>query len=194
MEETENAKTKTETLMAMKFIRPQEIIDQLEIEPGMNIADFGCGPGHFSLPLAQKVAEGGMVYALDIVSQKLEAVESRAKNLGINNVIPKRANLEKVNGSGLEAISADWVIIKDILFQNKDKKIILGEAKRILKPEGKILIIEWKSTNVSLGPKKDTRISEEEMKNILEQDGFKIIKNIEAGDFHYGLVISKNNQ
>lgn len=57
-----------------KFIDPQSIIEQLDLKEEMIVADFGSGAGYFTLPIAKKIENGGTIYALDVISQKLESV------------------------------------------------------------------------------------------------------------------------
>jgi ubiquinone/menaquinone biosynthesis C-methylase UbiE len=175
----------------LKFLDPEAIIGQLEIVPGSSIADFGCGSGFFSIALAQKTGPKGKVFSLDILPQALESVEGRAKMMGFSNIATQRVNLEKKNGSGMEAGSLDWVVLKDILFQNKDKKIILEEAIRVLKPGGKILIVEWKKEFQGVGPVEKIRVEKKDIQKIAEKSGFVLEKEIEAGNFHYALVLKK---
>jgi ubiquinone/menaquinone biosynthesis C-methylase UbiE len=174
-----------------KFIDPEEILKKLTIPSGSIIADFGCGSGYFSLPLAQRVGEDGKVYCLDVLSQALETVSSKAKIMGIKTLETSRVNLEKLNGSKLQDVSVDWVIMKDMLFQNKNKEIILSEAKRVLKPGGKLLIVEWNNHSSSVGPDGKLRVSKEDMVKLIDSQGFKMEQEIEAGDFHYSMVVSK---
>jgi ubiquinone/menaquinone biosynthesis C-methylase UbiE len=163
----------------------------MELQAGMTVADFGCGTGYFSLPIAKKIGEEGVVYALDILPEKLEVIESQVKMRNITNIIAKRVNLENKEGSQLGAGSADWVIMKDVLFQNKNKNQMLMEAKRILKDGGKILIIEWKKENTPIGPDNKIRISKEELKKLIIENGLGILKEINAGNFHYCLILIK---
>ncbi|MCD6149297.1 class I SAM-dependent methyltransferase [bacterium] len=174
-----------------KFIDPKEIIGQLELEEGSAVADFGCGSGYFSIPFAKEIGSEGKIYCLDILSQALESVESQAKILGISNIFTKRVNLENENGSKLENNSLDWVIMKDVLFQNEKKENVIREAYRVLKPKGKILIMEWSDKNLLVGPEKGKRISPEKMKELVSGQKFTIKKNITAGDFHYVIVAEK---
>jgi ubiquinone/menaquinone biosynthesis C-methylase UbiE len=175
----------------LKFIDPEKVINQLDFKAGMNIADFGSGTGYFAFSLAKKVGDQGIVYALDILKEKLETIESQAKLLGITNIVTKRVNLEKEGGSTLGDDSVEWVVMVNMLFQNKDKNLVMAEAKRVLKTQGKILVIEWNDYSASIGPEKNLRISEEEMENIANENGLGILKKMEISDFHYGIVLVK---
>lgn len=170
---------------------PQSVLDQLNLSEGIKVADFGCGAGYFSLAAAKKIGQDGIVYSFDILPEKLESVESQARQAGVSNIIIKRADLEKTNGSGLDDESADWVIMKDMLFQNKDKQNILAEAERVLRKKGSALVIEWDSRNFSIGPKPELRVSKEDMIRMAREKGLRLIKEIQAGDFHYGMVFEK---
>jgi len=176
-----------------KFLNPEKIVEGMDIKPGMIIADFGCGTGYFSFPLAQKVGKGGVVYAIDILNSKLETVASFAKLNGLNNIITSRANLEMAEGSKLQKESVDWVILVNMLFQNNSegKKKIMQESKRVLKKGGNILIIEWDKDRSSIGPEKSLRVSKDEMTRIAREYGLGITTEISVSDFHYGLVLAK---
>jgi len=176
---------------ATRFIDPEKIIDSLGIAEGSVVADFGCANGYFSLPIAQKIGEEGVVYCLDILPQCVEAVESQAKTKGITNIVAKRANIEKDGGSKLPDGTCDWVILKNVLFMNKEKETILEEAKRVLKETGKVLVIEWDAGNDSFGPDKKLRISKEALIGIIEKSGLVLAEKIAISDFHYGLVLAK---
>jgi ubiquinone/menaquinone biosynthesis C-methylase UbiE len=175
----------------VRFINPKEIIDQLDVAEGSVVADFGCGMGHFSLEMSKVVGENGVVYALDILPEKLESVIGGAKGLGATNVVAKRVNLEKENGSGLGNNSVDWIVMKDMLFQNRDKKAIIAEAYRILKSGGKILIIEWGTENQSVGPVRELRMSEEALKVLTQKAGLTVFRSIKAGNFHFAIIFTK---
>jgi ubiquinone/menaquinone biosynthesis C-methylase UbiE len=174
-----------------KFLDPNSIIGQLDIAAGSIVADFGCGPGSFSLPLAKAVGKKGIVYSFDVLPQALESVEGRAKAEGISNIKTARVNLEKKNGSGLEDDSLDWVIMKDVLFQNKKKEIIAAEAYRVLKNGGKALVVEWKKKHSLIGPETDVRISDADVKEIFDRKNFVLEKTVNPGDYHYAFVFRK---
>ncbi|MFZ2192709.1 MAG: methyltransferase domain-containing protein [Candidatus Moraniibacteriota bacterium] len=175
----------------VKFINPKLIIDSLEIGDGMVVGDFGCGTGYFTFPLAQKVGQTGLVYALDILKDKLETIESEAKILGLSNILAKRVNLEKIGGSKIEDENLDWVFLINMLFQNKDREIIIQEAKRVLKTGGKVLVIEWNKENASFGLADNLRVSQMEISDLAQKNGFAITKEIKVSDFHFGIILEK---
>ncbi len=177
--------------MESNFLNPQDILGQVSIEIGSKVADFGCGAGFFSLAFAEAVGPEGTVYALDVLKSALESVQSRARIKGYTNLVAKRVNLEKVGGSGLEPDSMDWVVVKDMLFQNKGKDIILQEAHRVIKSGGRAMVIEWNEKAGGLGPEAALRVNEADLERILAAAGFIIDKKINAGNFHYGFVVSK---
>lgn len=153
----------------------------------MTAADFGSGAGGWTIPLAKKLEEG-RVFAVDIQEEPLSALESRAKIQGISNIRKIIANVEE-RIPGLTGFSCDLVLITDLLFQVDDKKGVFKEAKRILKPGGRILVVEW-IPGVSLGPKEGAP-SKEEVKEIAQKLGLLLEKEFKAGDYHYGLVFKK---
>lgn len=179
------------TMLTNNFVKPEEVLDQLDMLKNASVADFGCGSGFFSLAFARAVGKSGTVYALDILPSSLEAVASRAKALGLSNVIAKRVNLEREGGSGLPDNSLDWVIMKDVLFQNTSKEAMLWEAYRVLKPGGFLFIMEWNDTEASFGPEKSLRIPRETLTELLSDRGFSPVKDIAVGDYHYALVCQK---
>jgi ubiquinone/menaquinone biosynthesis C-methylase UbiE len=175
----------------IKFINPDLIINAIGIEKGSVVADFGCGSGYFSLPIAQKIGENGILYALDILPQSLEMINGYAKTMGLTNIIAKRVNLEKNNGSTLDEGICDWVIMKDMLFQNKLKINIIKEAYRVLRNGGKILVIEWDTKDASIGPENSCRVPKEALFEIIQDSGMSILSEVPVSNFHYGLILVK---
>ncbi len=179
------------TPAGLTFVDPVTVVNQLKIEQGAIVADFGCGAGYFSFEFAKRVGDAGKVYALDVLPSALEVVTSGAKNYNLANVIPKRVNLERENGSGLSSQSVDWVVIKDILFQNQKKHIIFSEVYRILKTGGQAIIMEWDPSESLVGPDAELRISKEELKKLVNDAHLSIKEEVNVGGYHYAFLITK---
>ena len=170
------------------FLSPDEILDQLNLKPDMVAADFGCGSGGFTIPLAKRLKEG-LVYAVDIQESPLSALKSRALLENVTNIRITRSDLEKPKGSAVPDSSLDLVLISNLLFQIKNKTAIISEAKRVLKKGGVLLVIDW-VPRAPQGPA-EGRISAKEVKKIAKDIGLELEKEFEAGKYHYGLVFEK---
>ncbi|MDO8443447.1 MAG: class I SAM-dependent methyltransferase [Candidatus Azambacteria bacterium] len=173
------------------FLNVEKIIEQLNVGPNMAVADFGAGHGFFSVAFAKRVGSSGQIFAVDILQAALEAIRSRARLEGLFNIKLVKGDLGKIGGSTLPEESCDMVFIANLLFQVPDKSELIGEAFRILKKGGELAIVEWKPY-ISLGPQKEQRLSEEEVKQIVAPKGFGEPKQIDAGSHHYGLIFIKN--
>jgi len=172
------------------FMNPDAIIKEINIKSGMLVADFGCGAGYFSIPVAKLVTNSGKVYAVDVLSSSLELVSSKTKLYGLLNVETIRGNVEVIGGSKIQDDSVDIVILANILFQCNDYNSLLGESKRILKDDGVIVIIDWIPDKVPIGPRFEHCVSQEDLKKISIQNGLKILKELNAGSRHYGMIFS----
>jgi len=113
------------------------------IKDGMIVVDYGCGPGRYTLPIAEMVGIKGKVYAVDIHEMALKKVQEKIRKSGIKNIetsLAKENNDGEYN-SGLPDNIADIVCAIDMFFIIKRPQEFLSEIQRILKPDG-ILIID----------------------------------------------------
>ena len=174
-------------------MEPKDLLQELGISPGDIVADFGCGPGYFSIPAAEAVGEEGMVYAFDILPDALEVLTSKAKtHSGSMNITARRTNLEKENATKLQDASVDSVILKDVLFQNEDKGAIMKEACRILKSGGRALVVEWNEKQEALGPEQKMRVPQKKIEELIARNHLSIVKNFSAGNYHSAYILRKN--
>ena len=173
--------------MEKDFVSPEKVLDQLDLTPNMIVADFGSGSGFWAIPLARRLSEG-KVFAIDILSQPLSALEGRIKSGRILNIQTVLSNVEQKKGSKLSDNSLDLVLMTNLLFQTENRKAVLEEAKRVLKKGGKVLIVDWIKTN--LGPSQG-RIMPETLKKLAEEIGLKFEKEFKAGFHHYGIILEK---
>jgi len=176
--------------MSDNFLNPDKVLDNLILWPDMQAADFGCGSGGWTIPLAKRLRKGevyGLVYGVDILDAPISALASKALLEKISNIKTVKTDLE--NGCPFGDNSMDVVLATNIFFQVEDKSKLLDEIKRVLKPNGQALVVDWLA-EASLGPK-EGKISAGEMKKMAEKAGFKVKKEFEAGKYHYGLIAIK---
>ena len=125
------------------FAHPARNVSALGVEPGMKVADFGSGSGAYVLAIAEALAGSGQVYAIDIQKDLLRRTKNEAEKKGYKNVEILWADLEAPLGSKIADDALELVLISNLLFQIEDKRQVLHEAKRILRPNGRLAVIDW---------------------------------------------------
>jgi len=168
------------------FLNPSQIIRDLPIRGDMIVCDFGCGSGGWVIPIS-KMLTSGMVYAIDILEDAVSALNGKISAEGLFNITAMLGDVEK--GVKIKDGFVDLVFMTNLLFQVGDKKFVLEEGKRIMKPGGSILVIDW-NKNAPVGPKQ-SGISIEEARAIAEDMGLAVEKEFKAGNFHWGLILRK---
>lgn len=176
---------------SLGFLDPKKIFNQTPLVRGWKVADFGCGSGYFSLEAARRVGDAGSVWAIDVLSSCLETVQTKAETEGLRNIICLRANVEKLGSVGIPEDSLDLVVAKDVLFQNKEKRTVLQEAKRLLKPKGILLVVEWNGEYRTIGPAMNVRLKESDAQDMVLQEGFSFQSGVSAGEYHYAFIAQK---
>ncbi|MFC1802130.1 class I SAM-dependent methyltransferase [Patescibacteria group bacterium] len=175
----------------MSFSDPVNNIEQLGVNEGVVVADLGAGTGAYSLAVASKVGDDGMVYSVDVQKELLEQIKLSATSQNISNLEIIWGDIEKISGTKLKDLSVDIVIVANILFQVEDKDTVISEIKRILKQKGRVLIVDWVGSFNGLGPQLADVVSEEQAKSLFEKEGFSYERSIMAGDHHYGIILRK---
>jgi len=174
------------------FSDPEKIVSSLPIEMGSSVADLGAGVGAWSLALAKKVGPTGKVYACDVQKDMLVRIENEAKQHHITNIQTIWSNIENHQGTKLRDGSVDWAIAANVLFQVEDRIGFIKEIARILKPGGRVLLVDWKESFGNLGPHEKDVIKESEAVSIFANAGFRNVPlQIDGGSHHYAIIFAK---
>jgi ubiquinone/menaquinone biosynthesis C-methylase UbiE len=174
------------------FSTPSVNLTQFHIEPGMTVADLGCGSGAYVFEILQRVGPTGKVFALDVQKTLVEKLANECKAKHIINVTALWDDLDDANGIGLQDSSIDRVVIANTLFQIEDVQKFATEVRRILKPKGLALIVDWSDSFGGLGPTPQTVMKKDRALDIFQKAGFEFKKDVNAGDHHYGFVVQCN--
>ena len=174
------------------FSDPEHNIEQFHLRPGMHVADLGAGSGFYTFAASRALGKEGRVYAVEVQKELLERVKTEATRQGLSNVEVIWGNIEKVGGTKLRELSIDAAIVSNVLFQTPDKDALAQEAARIVKPKGKVLVVDWADSATAMGPKGGDRYPAEKARALFEKFGFAHEEDIRAGDHHYGMVLRKS--
>lgn len=173
------------------FSDPVKNIEQLRIQPGQDIADLGAGSGFYTLAAAKSLSATGRVYAIDVQKELLSKLKNEATKQGLYNIEVIWGDIEKPNGTKLRDSSVNLAMLCNILFQLENKENIIIEVKRILKPNGRLLVVDWLDSFGGTGPKPNMIVKKEPITAKFEKAGFHLEKEISAGGHHYGLIFKK---
>ena len=149
---------------------PEEIMKMLELKPSYVVADLGCGSGYFTVPISRKVKK---VYAIDIQKEMLDFLEKKIQRQKLINI---KLMLSGKYEIPLENTSVDLLITVNTLHEFPDKKKTVKEIRRVLKPEGHAVIIDFKKEDTTVGPPIAIRVSQNQAKQLFKERGFTIVK------------------
>lgn len=168
------------------------ILAKSQISEKMKVADLGCGSsGHFVFPAAKAVGKKGVVYAVDILRTVLETINKRARIENLANIKTVWTNLEIFGAAKIESGSLDVAMLINTLYQSRKRAEILRETIRMIKKNGKLVVVEWKNIAAPFGPPAEERVNKDLLDNAAKKLGLREELEFEAGQYHYGLIYVK---
>ncbi len=163
----------------------------LQIQNGDVVADLGAGGGLPTMQAARLVGDQGQVYAVDVVKGSLSEIESKARMTGVHNIKTVWSNLEIVGATKINGGSLDFAMLFNVLFQSKKHYEILAEAARLLKVNGKLLVVDWSDTNQGFAPDNEMKVDQTQVIEYAKQNNMVLDKEFQAGKYHFGLIFIK---
>ncbi|MBT4349667.1 class I SAM-dependent methyltransferase [bacterium] len=166
--------------------------ETVAIQPGQIVADLGAGgAAYFTMQAAKIVGDQGEVYAVDVVKNTLSSIEGKARMAGLYNIKTIWSNLEILGATKIPAETLDHALLINILFQAQKKADILAEAIRLLKPGGRLTIVDWSDTKPSFAPSAEMQVDQNELLSIAEKLNLQLEQQFKAGNYHFGLIFIK---
>ncbi len=156
--------------------------DLVERKEGMTCVDLGSGTGVFSFALANHVGGDGVVYAVDDSNEMLEYIQKKKPP---QNVLLIHRD---AGDTGLKSERADVCLLAFILHEVNTPERLIKEAYHLLKPDGKILVVEWKAEPTPKGPPGNIRITKGRLKQLFDQSGFTGFRYVDWSINHYVVV------
>ncbi len=167
---------------------PRETLLSLGLTEEVNFADIGCGIGYFTIPAALIVNPANVVIAIDPSAEMIAEASKRAVEAGVNHI-------EFVHSDPLDfkipKESVDFALLANVFHEITEKAEFVHLVLDILKPGGKLALIEWNEEIKEMGPPENHRISEEETDRWMQEGGFKKINTIKIGEMFFGKVYVK---
>ncbi len=176
------------------FVNPLSVLDALGISAGMTVGDFGSGEGAYARELVKRVGKSGVVYAFDVQKDLVTRLAAEAKTNKMDNLHAIWADLDERGGTTLVDNSLDTAIIANVLFQSEQRASFIAEVVRVLRPNGRLLLVDWSDATGPLGPRADHVITKDAARALVEAAGLVFDREIDSGTHHYGLLFRKVSQ
>jgi putative heme-binding domain-containing protein len=167
--------------------RPDELIEALHIQPGATVADIGSGTGYFTWRLATRVGPRGKVYAVDVQQSMLDLTRAAVERHKLANVEYVLATEQSVR---LPERSLDFAFVAYAYHEFGDPDATMAAIRRALKPEGRVLILEYAKESKIAPASPLHRMSFEEIRREIEPMGFVIDQLLDFLPVQHGVIFT----
>jgi ubiquinone/menaquinone biosynthesis C-methylase UbiE len=162
-------------------------ISKLPINSKSVVADIGAGSGYYTFKIAQKVNEG-KVYAVEIQDEFVKILKKNKQEKAVKNVEVIKGTEQNPN---LSSNSIDLAIMVDVYHELAYPHEMLAALAKALKPDGKILLLEYRAEDPTIAIKELHKTSVKQINKEMEANGFKLYKREEFLPIQHFLIYEK---
>jgi len=162
------------------------VLPALDLKPGQVFLDLGAGPGGYALLAAERIGPQGLVLAVDLWEEGLERLAEEARARGLANLRTMVADIG--TRLDLDPGSVDTCLLATVLHhltESGQAESALKEVFRLLKPGGRLAVIEFNKVADGPGPPLEVRLSPQEVADLAGPQGFVQELLVEAGPHNY---------
>ena len=164
------------------------LIKNMEIKTDDTIADIGAGSGYHVFRMAP-LAENGLVYAVDIQPEMLEAIELKKRSKRVSNVETVLGSEKSIN---LPKNSLDKILLVDVYHEFSYPAEMVESIKNALKSNGQLFLIEYRGEDLSVPIKKIHKMTVKQSIKEMEAAGFRLKENIDNLPWQHCMIFEKN--
>jgi arsenite methyltransferase len=169
------------------YQKPHEVIMALGLKQGEVVADIGAGSGYFTFRLAQQVGETGRVYAADVNPDMILHMNRRIRDMKLRNVVTV---LSATDDPLLMDGSIDRFFICDTWHHIQSQERYLALIKKMLKPGGQVIMIDFQKRESPVGAPMEMRIAREDLIKQMEANEFKVAQEHTLLPYQYFLIFT----
>lgn len=169
------------------YQKPHEVLAALNLKPGEVIADIGAGSGYFTFRLSHSVGANGKIYAVDVSPDMILHINRRIRDLKATNVVTILADPDDPL---LAEQSINRFFICDVWHHVENPSKYLATMKKMLKPGGEIVMIDFHKKELPVGPPPQMKIAREDLIKQMESNGFRLAKEHTFLPYQYFLVFA----
>ena len=182
------------------FLDARDVISRLNLKGNEVFMDAGCGDGHVSMEAYDMLSEEATIYAVDVFGPSIEDMEKEVEKEGINNIIPVQSNI--ADRIAIDDDTVDICLMVNVFHHfvaTEKNDDAICELKRVIKPDGRIAVMDYKKEDTGYGPPLKIKSSPEELEEMFAKHGLKMMQlDTEVGEdleqgckSHYLIIFEK---
>jgi ubiquinone/menaquinone biosynthesis C-methylase UbiE len=175
------------------LIAPGILWAELHLSPGITFLDLGCGQGDYALAVADRIGPAAVVYAVDLWEEGIAALQARAVREGRTNLKAMVAGADQIP---VESRSVDVGFMATVLHDLVEAGTAAGalaEVTRVLKPGGRLAIVEFDKIDGPPGPPRHIRLEAAQVEALVSPYGFRRQKTAKLGPYTYLITFEKSS-
>lgn len=165
----------------------EKLLRNMDIQVDDTIADIGAGSGYHVLKMAP-MAKDGLIYAVDIQDEMLEALRKKKDNGEDQNITLIKGSETSVN---LPENSVDKVLMVDVYHEFNYPMEMMASIKKALRPDGAVYLIEYRGEDPAIPIKKLHKMTEKQAVKEMQAAGFKLKRDIDNLPWQHCMVFVK---
>lgn len=174
------------------LVEPEKVFAELRLTPDTVLLDVACGIGNYALAAAAYVGPQGAIHAVDLWEEGIAQLRAEAARRGLPQI---RAQVTDVSRNiPLPDASVDLALMATVLHDLAEAGTAAGtlaEVARVLRPGGRLVLIEFDKVDGPPGPPKAVRLSPEEAGALVAPFGFRAGEPVRVGPFTYLLTCDR---
>jgi ubiquinone/menaquinone biosynthesis C-methylase UbiE len=169
--------------------QPEKAIAQLNLKPGMMVADVGAGTGFYSVRIAKAIAPNGVVFANDIQPGMLAKLTANAAAQNVKNIV---TILGTESDPKLPSGKLDLVLLVDVYHEFSRPQRMLDGIRESLKADGELVLLEFRKEDPSVPIRPEHKMSVEEVKAEVLPEGYEFEKVVDTMPWQHILIFRKS--
>ncbi len=174
------------------FLNSEKILKDIGINEGDRFLDLGSGNGHFSIATSQVVGKDGIVYAFDVDHESISQLQKEIIKRKLSNI--KASVVDITKELPLPEGNINLAFMSNVLHglvANGEADSTLKEIARVTAQNGRLAVVEFKKQESPMGPPLSMRLSPDDVETLAARYGFSRESILEAGPYHYTIVLRK---
>lgn len=152
------------------------LLQALDVKAGQTVCDMGCGNGFYTLELARRVGQDGLVYAVDIQPEMLRMLAETAGREGLSNIRPV---LGTAIDPRLPPATIDLCLCVDVYHEFSHPEPMLARIRDSLSTDGRLALVEFRGEDPGVPIKPLHKMTKAQIRRELEPAGFQVVREFD---------------